>query len=113
MTVELIIFIFIKKKKNFNCDCKDKPYCDCGRLNLVKLILNLRIENNFSIEEISQYLEYELEIMIFKGYITDYLENLIYSFESVLNISKDIPNLDPIYDYELSDILNIIERIRK
>ena len=75
--------------------------------------MNLRIENNFSIKEISRYLEYELEIMIYKGDINDYLEKLIYSFEVVLNISKDIPNLDPIYDHELSDILNIIERIRK
>ena len=97
----------------FNCDCKDKPYCDCGRLNLEKLILNLRVENNFSIKEISEYLENELEIMIYKGDITDYLENLIYSFESILNMSKGILNLDPVYNEELSHIPNIIERIRK
>ena len=97
----------------FNCDCKDKPYCDCGRLNLEKIILNLRIENNFSINEITEYLENELEIMIFKGDITNYLENLIYSFESVLNISKGVYNLDPIYNEQLLDIPNIIERIRK
>lgn len=75
--------------------------------------MNLRIENNFSIIEISEYLENELEIMIYKGDITDYLEKLIYSFESILNISKGVPNLDTIYDEELSDIPNIIERIRK
>lgn len=75
--------------------------------------MNLRIENNFSIIEISEYLENELEIMIYKGDITDYLEKLIYSFERILNISKGVPNLDPIYDEELSDIPNIIERIRK
>lgn len=97
----------------FNCDCKDNPYCECGRLNLEKIILNLRIEDNFSIKEIAEYLENELEIMIYKGDITDYLENLIYSFESVLNISKGVPNLDPIYNEEISDIPNIIERIRK
>jgi len=75
--------------------------------------LNLRIENNFSIKEISDYLEDELEIMIYKGDITDYLENLIYSFESILNISKGVLNLDPVYGEELSDIPNTIERIRK
>ena len=75
--------------------------------------MNLRIENNFSIIEISEYLENELEIMIYKGDITDYLEKLIYSFERILNISKGVPNLDTIYDEELSDIPNIIERIRK
>jgi helicase len=97
----------------FNCDCKDKPYCDCGRLNLEKIILNLRIENNFSIKEITEYLENELEIMMYKGDITDYLENLIYSFESILNISKGIQNLDSSYSDEISDIPNIIEKIRK
>jgi len=97
----------------FNCDCKDKPYCDCGRLNLEKIILNLRIENNFSIKEITEYLENELQIMVYKGDITDYLENLIYSFESILNISKGIQNLDSSYNDEILDIPDIIERIRK
>ena len=97
----------------FNCDCKDNPYCDCGRLNLEKIILNLRIENNFSIKEITEYLENELEIMIYKGDITDYLENLIYSFESVLNICKGVAKLDSIYNEEISNIPNIIEKIRK
>jgi len=97
----------------FNCDCKDNPYCDCGRLNLEKIILNLRIENNFSIKEITEYLENELEIMIYMGDITDYLENLIYSFESVLNICKGVAKLDLIYNEEISNIPNIIEKIRK
>ena len=28
----------------FNCNCKDNPYCDCGRKNLEKIILDLRIK---------------------------------------------------------------------
>ncbi|MFX0143563.1 MAG: DEAD/DEAH box helicase, partial [Candidatus Hodarchaeota archaeon] len=46
---------FIMKLINdiFNCSCQDNPYCDCGRLNLEKLILNLRIKHNMTIEEIS------------------------------------------------------------
>lgn len=110
---EFIEYVVKWTKEIFNCDCKDNPYCECGRLNLEKIILNLRIEDNFSIKEITEYLENELEIMIYKGDITDYLENLIYSFESVLNISKGVPNLDPIYNEEISNIPNIIERIRK
>ncbi len=96
----------------FNCDCKDKPYCECGRINLERIILNLRIDNKFSIREISEYLEDELKILIYKGDITDYLENLIYSFESILNISKGITNLDPDYEKEISEIPFIIESIR-
>ncbi|MFX0077436.1 MAG: DUF5814 domain-containing protein, partial [Candidatus Hermodarchaeota archaeon] len=96
----------------FNCECKDKPYCECGRIKLEKLILNLRIENKFSIREISEFLEEEYKILIYKGDITDYLENLIYSFESILNISKGISNLDPNYEKEISEIPEIIENIR-
>jgi helicase len=96
----------------FNCDCKDKPYCECGRINLERIILNLRIENKFSIREISEYLEEDLKILIYKGDIADYLENLIYSFESILNISKGIKNLDPDYEKEILEIPNIIENIR-
>ncbi len=96
----------------FNCECKDKPYCECGRINLERLILNLRIDNKFSIREISEHLEEELKILIYKGDITDYLENLIYSFESVLNISKGITNLDSDYEKEILEIPNIIENIR-
>ena len=110
---DFIKYVVKWTKEIFNCDCKDKPYCDCGRLNLEKLILKLRIENNFSIQEISNYLEDELEIMIYKGDITDYLENLIYSFESILNISKGLPKLDPMYNEELLYIPDIIEKIRK
>ena len=110
---DFIKYVVKWTKEIFNCDCKDKPYCECGKLNLKVIILNLRIENNFSINEISEYLKNELEILIYRGDITDYLENSIYSFESVLNISKGVPNLDPIYDEELSDIPNIIEQIRK
>ncbi|MHA2290303.1 MAG: DUF5814 domain-containing protein, partial [Promethearchaeota archaeon] len=96
----------------FNCECKDKPYCECGRINLERIILNLRIENKFSIEEISDYLEDELKILIYKGDVTDFLENLIYSFESILNISKGITNLDSDYEKELLEIPKIIENIR-
>jgi len=110
---DFINYVVKWTREIFNCDCKDNPYCECGRLNLEKIILNLRIEDNFSIKEITEYLESELEIMIYKGDITDYLENLIYSFESILNISKGVQNLDTKYREELSEIPNIIERIRK
>jgi len=110
---DFIKYVVKWTREIFNCDCKDNPYCDCGRLNLEKIILNLRIENNFSIKEIAEYLESELEIMIYKGDITDYLENLIYSFESVLNISRGVSIIDPLYNEDLSDIPNIIEKIRK
>lgn len=109
---EFIEYVVNWTREIFNCDCKDKPYCECGRINLERIILKLRIENKFSIKEISDYLEEELKILIYKGDITDYLENLIYSFESILNISKGIANLDSDYDKEISEIPKIIENIK-
>lgn len=96
----------------FNCTCKENPYCECGRTNLEKLLLSLRINDRRSIKEISQFFEEEYKILIFKGDIIDYLENLIYSFESILNILKGIPKLDSLYKDELDKIPLIVDRIK-
>ena len=105
---------FIMKLINdiFKCNCKDNPYCDCGRLNLEKLILNLRVKENMTIEEISNYLVDEYKILIFKGDIIDYLENLIYSLESIKNIAESITKLDENYKKEIKEIPNLIENIK-
>ena len=110
---EFINYIIKWTSELFTCSCKDKPYCNCGRINLEKLILRLRIEDKYSIEQISEYLEEEYKILIYKGDITDYLENLIYSFESIFNISKGVSNLDSEYKQELTEIPNLIERIKR
>ena len=109
---EFIEYVVKWTQEIFNCECKDKPYCECGRINLERIILDLRIGKRLSISEISEYLEEELKILIYKGDITDYLENLIYSFESILNISQGIPNLDSEYEKEISQIPKIIENIK-
>lgn len=97
----------------FNCSCKDSPYCECGRLNFERILLSLRIEDKLSVEEIRDYFEDEYKIMVFKGDIIDYLENLIYTFESISHIAKTISQLDEDYKKELIEIPNIILAIRK
>ncbi|MFX1328853.1 MAG: DEAD/DEAH box helicase [Promethearchaeota archaeon] len=109
---EFIDFMLKLTKEIFNCNCKDNPYCDCGRLNLEKLILNLRINQNMKIEEISTYLAENYSILIFKGDLIDYLENLIYSLESIKNIADGISKLDEKYRIEIADIPNLIEKIK-
>ncbi len=105
---------FITKLTNeiFNCNCKDNPYCDCGRLNLERKILDLRIQNNMTIEEIGQFLNEEYNILVFKGDLIDYLENLIYNLESIKNIAEAIPNLNNSIIKELREIPQIIEKIK-
>ncbi|MFX1322323.1 MAG: DEAD/DEAH box helicase [Promethearchaeota archaeon] len=109
---EFIDFITKLTGDIFNCNCKDNPYCDCGRLKLEKIILNLRINENLSIEEISSYLNNEYKIIVFKGDIIDYLETLIYSLESIKNIIEGIMNLNIKYKEELSEIPKIIQGIK-
>jgi len=109
---DFIDFIMKLTSDIFNCTCKDNPYCDCGRLNLEKLILNLRVKDKMTIEEISNYLIEEYKILVFKGDLIDYLENLIYSLESIKNIAEGISNLDENYIREIKKIPILIENIK-
>ena len=108
---EFINFIMKWINAIFNCDCKDNPYCDCGRLNLEKIMFQLRVDEKFSIEMIHQYIEEVYKIVIFKGDIIDFFENLIYSLESVYNISEGI-NIDKNYKNQISAFPKIVEKIK-
>ncbi|TXT59071.1 MAG: putative ski2-type helicase [Promethearchaeota archaeon] len=96
----------------FNCSCKENPYCECGRLNLERIIFELRVEDKFSINEIHNYLEDYYKILIFKGDLIDFLENLIYSFESIKNIAEGIKDLTPNQKSELKEIPAIVDKIK-
>jgi len=109
---EFIDFIIKWTNEIFNCSCKDNPYCDCGRINIEKLILNLRVKEKMSIEDISNYLKDKYKILIFKGDIVDYLENLIYSLESIKNIVEGISSLASNYSKELIEIPHLIKSIK-
>jgi helicase len=109
---EFIEFISKWVSEIFNCKCNDNPYCDCGRLNLEKMIINSRITHKLSIEEICRSFEEDYKIKIFKGDVIDYLENLIYSLESIKNILEGISRIDPAYQAEINEIPRIIAMIK-
>jgi len=109
---EFIEFISKWVSDIFNCSCKDSPYCDCGRLNLEKMILNLRVKHRLPIEEICNYFIEEYKIVIHKGDMIGYLENLIYSLESIKNIIEGVFDLDSKYKVETQEIPNLIEQIK-
>ena len=76
------------------------------------MILRLRTEENLSVEAISSYLLEVYNIMVFKGDLIDYLESLIYSLESVLNIAKGLDNINSQNKSQLSEIPNLIAKIK-
>ncbi len=96
----------------FNCACDDSPYCDCGRQNFEKIILNLRVEKNLDINGICEFIREEYELLIFKGDLVDYLENLIYAFESIGNIIEGDKTLQDAYITELKKIPTIVDKIK-
>jgi len=109
---EFIDFISKWVSDIFNCNCKDSPYCDCGRFNLEKMLLNLRVEHNLTIDEIRSYFNEEYKIIIFKGDIIDYLENLIYTLESIKNIAEGVSDIDSTTRSEIEKIPKLIEKIK-
>jgi helicase len=109
---EFINFISKWVSDIFNCNCKDSPYCDCGRFNLERMMLDLRIKHNFTIDEICNYFEEEYKIIIFKGDIIDYLENLIYTLESIKNIMEGVFDIDTKTRAEIEEIPRLIDQIK-
>jgi superfamily II helicase len=76
------------------------------------MILSLRVKHRLTIEEICGYFKEEYKIIIHKGDMIGYLENLIYSLESIKNILEGIFDLDPKYIDEIKEIPNLIEQIK-
>ncbi|QEE17469.2 DUF5814 domain-containing protein [Promethearchaeum syntrophicum] len=73
----------------FNCTCKDKPYCECGKNNIERFIVDYRL-SGLSVTEIVLELEEEYEIKIFTGDIIDYLESMINSLFSIQKIGRSV-----------------------
>jgi helicase len=109
---EFIDFISKWLSDIFNCSCKDSPYCDCGKLNFEKMILNARVRHKLTIEKICETFEKEYKIKIFKGDLVSYLEELIHSLENVKNISGCLSNLDVNYRKEILEIPVLIAAIK-
>ena len=62
--------------------------------------------------KLGERFEHEYKILIHKGDLIGYLENLIYSLESIKNILEGIYDLDSKYKAEIQEIPNLIEQIK-
>ncbi|MGV9172197.1 MAG: DUF5814 domain-containing protein, partial [Promethearchaeia archaeon] len=77
-----------------------------------RIILELRTEDKFSIQDIHMYLHEKYNLTVFKGDIIDYLNSLIYSFQSIKNIALGVPNLGEDYRDEIRKISEIVQKIK-
>jgi superfamily II helicase len=109
---QFIKFVMRWMNDIFTCECEEKPYCDCGRVELEKIILELRTEDHYTISEIRQYLQNQYNLTVFKGDIIDYLNSLIYSFQSIKNIALGLPTLKDSYKTEIKKIPKIVRNIK-
>ncbi len=73
----------------FNCTCKDKPYCDCGKKSIERILVDYRL-SGLSVTEIVLELAEEYEIKIFMGDIIDYFESIINSLFSIQKIGRSV-----------------------
>jgi superfamily II helicase len=82
-------------KEIFNCGCQDSPYCDCGRINVQKKILQLGMMGK-ALPEILQFLQTSWQLKIYMGDLMDYFDSMIHVFKSInkigraLNLNNDI-----------------------
>jgi superfamily II helicase len=71
----------------FNCKCKDAPYCDCGRSNVERIIIENRLAG-MGINELIAGLAEEYEIQTFRGDLTDFFEGIIYALLSIQKMGR-------------------------
>ena len=99
----------------FNCGCKDSPYCNCGRKNIEKKIISLRLEGYYP-NEIMKWLESEWYLKIFSGDLYDYIDGFIHNLRSIYKIGKSIlkfVNLNDNIRNNITEIPNIIKNLSK
>ncbi|HKZ40142.1 MAG TPA: DUF5814 domain-containing protein, partial [Candidatus Hodarchaeales archaeon] len=73
-------------KQFFNCKCSDRPYCDCGMININRKLLEYRMDGN-SPAIIAKRLSAEHNFSIFAGDALRWLESIIYKLEGVRSIA--------------------------
>jgi helicase len=71
----------------FNCVCKERPYCDCGRDHVERIIIDSRLEG-LTLNQISEGLVEEFEILVFRGDLTDFFEGLIHLLQSIHKMGR-------------------------
>ena len=93
----------------FNCVCKDHPYCECGRANVERIIIENRLVG-MSINELISGLADEYEIQTFRGDLNDFFEGLIYSLLAIQKMGRAL-TLAPQTMLKIHNIPRIVAQI--
>ncbi len=84
--------IFIKWLSDFfNCGCPESPYCEHGKIKVMKKIVELR-KQGLSPSQISNYLLNHYQIHIYPGDIFSWLDSLIHTLEGLMRIAIAVKN---------------------
>ncbi|MGQ4832938.1 MAG: DUF5814 domain-containing protein [Candidatus Asgardarchaeia archaeon] len=75
----------------FNCGCPESPYCDHGKVNVMKKVVMLR-KKGLSPSQISNYLLNHYQIHIYPGDIFNWLDSLIHTLEGLMRIATAVRN---------------------
>ncbi|MFW9930123.1 MAG: DUF5814 domain-containing protein, partial [Candidatus Thorarchaeota archaeon] len=88
----------------FNCKCRDKPDCDCGKVNVNKKLLEYRLLG-LSPNAIAKKLNNEYGLYIYPGDLLRWLESILYKLEGIEKIILAL-------NHETEDIRIIIRAIQ-
>ncbi|MHA1822173.1 MAG: DEAD/DEAH box helicase [Promethearchaeota archaeon] len=105
----IIDVISVWTKEIFNCGHKDSPYCNCGRKNIERRILEYRLLGDYP-QAIIKKLNKELFLKVYMGDLFDYFDSLIHNLKIIYKIGKSIEVPEEIKE-DLEKIPKIIELI--
>ncbi|MHA1298808.1 MAG: DUF5814 domain-containing protein [Candidatus Helarchaeota archaeon] len=91
----------------FDCECEDRPYCECQFLKSNLKIVDFRLEG-LSPNEISHKMEKEFGLTVYAGDTFRFLDNLIYKLKGIGMIAENI-GLKEVKE----KIFNLINKIEK
>ncbi|MHA1733454.1 MAG: DEAD/DEAH box helicase [Promethearchaeota archaeon] len=70
----------------FTCTCENKPDCNCGRRNLERAILDMKLAGR-DLDAIARALREKYEVMLYRGDLLDYFDSLVHVLNAVARLA--------------------------
>ncbi|MFX0094274.1 MAG: DUF5814 domain-containing protein, partial [Candidatus Hodarchaeota archaeon] len=91
-------------QKIFNCNCKDRPYCDCGLTALNRIIVRQRRKGKDP-QQIADYLAEKHHLYVYAGDVYKWLDTLVFVLEGIARVTDSID-----YGHNIWALIEQIER---